>query len=43
MSDSGEEGIVLIAVLWMLTLLSIMAAALSWETRSDAPHSSKHA
>jgi general secretion pathway protein K len=32
MSDRREEGIALIAVLWMLTLLSIVAAALSLET-----------
>jgi general secretion pathway protein K len=31
-----EDGIALIAVLWLLTLLSIIAAALSLETRSDA-------
>jgi type II secretory pathway component PulK len=36
MSDKSEEGVALIAVLWMLTLLSIMAAGLAWETRSDA-------
>jgi general secretion pathway protein K len=32
----SEEGIALIAVLWVLTLLSIVAAALSSETRSSA-------
>jgi type II secretory pathway component PulK len=31
----GQEGIALIAVLWMLILLSIIAAALSLETRSN--------
>ena len=35
MSDRSEEGIALIAVLWMLTLLSIVAAALSLEARSS--------
>jgi general secretion pathway protein K len=35
MSGRSEEGIALIAVLWMLTLLSIIAAALSLETRSS--------
>jgi general secretion pathway protein K len=35
MRDRSEEGIALIAVLWMLTLLSIVAAALSLETRSS--------
>jgi general secretion pathway protein K len=35
MRDRSEEGIALIAVLWMLTLLSIIAAALSLETRSS--------
>ena len=34
MRGRGEKGIALIAVLWMLTLLSIIAAALSFETRS---------
>jgi general secretion pathway protein K len=36
MRDRSEEGIALIAVLWMLTLLTIVAAALSLETRSSA-------
>jgi general secretion pathway protein K len=35
MRHRGEEGIALIAVLWMLTLLSVVAAALSLETRSS--------
>jgi general secretion pathway protein K len=35
MRERSEEGIALIAVLWMLTLLSIVAAALSLETRSS--------
>src|SRR5262249_17724655 len=35
MSRSREQGIALIAVLWMLVLLSIVAAALSLETRSS--------
>jgi len=34
MRDTSEEGIALIAVLWTLTLLSIIAAALCLETRS---------
>ncbi len=36
MSDKREEGVALVAVLWTLTLLSIIAAALSWESRSSA-------
>jgi general secretion pathway protein K len=36
MRGRSEEGIALIAVLWTLTLLSIIAAALSLETRTDA-------
>jgi general secretion pathway protein K len=35
MRDRSEEGIALIAVLWTLTLLAIIAAALSLETRSS--------
>jgi general secretion pathway protein K len=35
MRDRSEDGIALIAVLWMLTLLSIVAAALSLETQSN--------
>jgi general secretion pathway protein K len=35
MSDKSEEGIALIAVLWMLALLSLVAATLSLETRSS--------
>ena len=35
MRGKSEEGIALIAVLWTLTLLSIIAAALSLETRSN--------
>jgi general secretion pathway protein K len=35
MRGRSEEGIALIAVLWMLVLLSIVAAALSLETRSS--------
>jgi general secretion pathway protein K len=34
-SNKGEEGIALIAVLWTLTLLSLLAAALIVETRSS--------
>ena len=33
MRGRSEEGIALIAVLWTLTLLSLIAAALSFETR----------
>jgi general secretion pathway protein K len=36
MNDRSEEGIALIAVLWTLIMLSIIAAALSLETRSSA-------
>ena len=35
MRNKSEEGVALIAVLWTLTLLSIIAAALSLETRSS--------
>ena len=35
MSEGHEEGIALIAVLWMLILLSMMAAALSLEFHSS--------
>lgn len=35
MRDRSEEGVALIAVLWTLTLLAIIAAALSLETRSS--------
>jgi general secretion pathway protein K len=35
MKDRSEEGVALIAVLWTLTLLSIIAAALSLEMRSS--------
>jgi general secretion pathway protein K len=36
MRDRSEEGIALIAVLWILTLLSIIVATLSFETRSSS-------
>jgi general secretion pathway protein K len=36
MKDRSEEGVALIAVLWTLTLLSIIAAVLSLEMRSSA-------
>jgi general secretion pathway protein K len=36
MRGQSEEGIALIAVLWMLTLLSVIAISLSLETRSSA-------
>jgi general secretion pathway protein K len=36
MNDNGEEGIALIAVLWVITLLSVIAAALSFETHVNA-------
>ena len=35
MRKRGEDGIALIAVLWMLTLLSIIAAAIAIESRSN--------
>src|SRR5262245_31948315 len=34
--DGKEHGVALIAVLWLLALLSIIAALLSSQTRSDA-------
>jgi general secretion pathway protein K len=36
MRSKNEEGIALIAVLWTLALLSLIAASLSWETRTGA-------
>jgi len=36
MRGKSEEGIALIAVLWALTLLSIIAASLSWDARTNA-------
>src|SRR5262249_1943613 len=36
MKDSGENGIALVAVLWLLILLAVVAAALSFETHSNA-------
>jgi len=35
MNDSGENGIALVAVLWLLILLAVVAAALSFETHSN--------
>jgi general secretion pathway protein K len=36
MRRAAEKGIALIAVLWILALLSTIAASIAWETRTDA-------